>query len=161
MHNDEEAVEDDADENGASAPTVFVSKSVLLRDVIVFQVKLFIDGLRDLILVPVSLVAALLSLMKSGHAAGSEFYEVVSFGRKTERSINLFEAAERLHRSDDDTPIPDLDDLVGDIEDYLRSQVEDGKLDAVKAHLQGLSESLNDRKAAHEGGGPPPSPASK
>ena len=36
----------------------------LIRDVAVFQVKLLFDGFRDLLLLPVSLVAGILSLIR-------------------------------------------------------------------------------------------------
>ena len=37
----------------------------LLRDIAVLQVKLVVDGARDLVLVPISLVAGLISLAKA------------------------------------------------------------------------------------------------
>lgn len=67
----------------------------VLRDVIVFQAKLFVDGLRDLLLSPLSVMAALVDLLVPGDDGGKRFYSVVRFGRKTERWINLFGAADR------------------------------------------------------------------
>ena len=68
----------------------------LLRDVGVLQVKLIIDGFRDLLLVPASLIAGLISLVNTQNGKpGSEFYELVSVGRQSERWINLFGAADR------------------------------------------------------------------
>ena len=61
----------------------------LLRDATAFQLKLAVDGLRDLLLIPISLVAALLSLVTGG-GSQSVFYEVVRLGSRTERWINLF-----------------------------------------------------------------------
>ncbi|MEL7312089.1 MAG: hypothetical protein AAFN07_11295, partial [Pseudomonadota bacterium] len=102
-------------------PTADVSKSQLIRDLVVFQIKLFIDGLRDVILIPVSFGAAILSLLKAGDKAGSEFYEVVAFGRQTEKSINLFEAADRIGTTADQDDIPELDGLVEDVESYVKT----------------------------------------
>ena len=63
----------------------------LLRDIGVLQVKLVIDGFRDLLLVPASLIAGLISLVNTQNGKpGSEFYELVSVGRQSERWINLF-----------------------------------------------------------------------
>ena len=61
----------------------------LLRDATAFQLKLALDGFRDLLLIPISLVAALLSLLTGG-GPHSVFYEVVRLGSRTERWINLF-----------------------------------------------------------------------
>jgi hypothetical protein len=38
----------------------------LVRDLAVFQAKLFVDGVKDLVLFPVSLVAALVGLVTPG-----------------------------------------------------------------------------------------------
>jgi len=67
----------------------------VFRDVIVFQVKLLVDGLRDLLLSPVSIFAALVDLLVPGDDGGKRFYGVVRFGRRTEQWINLFGAADR------------------------------------------------------------------
>ncbi len=67
----------------------------MIRDVAVFQLKLAVDGLRDLLLSPVSLLAALADLVLGREGAGGRFYEVVRFGRRTERWIDLFGAADR------------------------------------------------------------------
>ncbi|NGP54641.1 hypothetical protein [Thioalkalivibrio sp. XN8] len=64
-----------------------------MRDVIVFQFKLFVDGLRDLLISPVSLLAALVDLLVPGDDGGRRFYAVVRYGRRTEMWINLFGAA--------------------------------------------------------------------
>jgi hypothetical protein len=39
-----------------------------MRDVMVFQLKMFLDNVRDLVLMPVSLVAALIDLILRGIA---------------------------------------------------------------------------------------------
>ncbi len=65
----------------------------LVRDAAVLQFKLIVDGLRDLLLVPASLVAAAISLAKTRDGQpGDEFYRLVSVGKQSERWINLFGA---------------------------------------------------------------------
>ena len=55
----------------------------LIRDVAVLQVKLIVDGLRDLILVPTSLIAGIVSLSKTKDGKpGPEFYSLVSAGKR-------------------------------------------------------------------------------
>ena len=76
------------------------SRGQLLWDVLVFQFKLFMDGLRDVILVPVSLVAALLGLISGGNPARF-YHKVLLFGRRTEAWINLFGHDRRNPTADD------------------------------------------------------------
>ena len=65
----------------------------LLRDVAVLQVKLVIDGLRDLVLVPASLVAGAVSLLSSRNGLpGPQFYQLLGVGKQSERWFNLFGA---------------------------------------------------------------------
>jgi len=66
------------------------SRLQLVWDVLVFQAKLTVDGIRDIILVPISLVAALVGLLIGGDQPAQYFTRVLRFGRKTEYWINLF-----------------------------------------------------------------------
>ena len=62
----------------------------LIRETAVLQIKLLVDGLRDAVLIPVSLVAALIGLFRGGPDCNQEFNRVLKFGRRSERWINLF-----------------------------------------------------------------------
>lgn len=75
----------------------------VLRDVIVFQLKLVVDGLRDLLLIPSSAVIGLYSAIVSPHP-GEPFYRLLRAGHATERWIDLFGDA---YPDDDDTPMRD------------------------------------------------------
>lgn len=109
----------------------------MVRDAVVFQLKLVVDGIRDFVLIPVSLVATVLSLLRPGGRSGSEFYEVVAFGRRTEKLINLFGAADKLGR---EVPEPvserDLDSLVDDVEAYVRREAQGERFDAVRERIE-------------------------
>ena len=76
-------------------PRFSVSRWDFLRDVAVLQLKLIVDGLRDLILVPASLVVALVSLMRGGEETGREFYELLQYGKRSEEWIDLFGALKK------------------------------------------------------------------
>jgi hypothetical protein len=105
----------------------------MIRDVAVFQVKLMADGIRDLLLVPLSIGAAIVGLLKTGPKAGPEFYDVLRFGRRTEHWINLFGAAEQLHGpADDDERFPgdDIDDLVTKVESFVVDEYRSGAVTA-------------------------------
>lgn len=66
------------------------SRLSLIWSVLVFQLKLVVDGMRDFILVPVSLIAALMGLLTGGSEPARYYNQVLAFGRRTERWINLF-----------------------------------------------------------------------
>lgn len=66
-----------------------------LRDVAVFQFKLFLDNLRDFALVPVTLGAAALDLVFKGEKEGALFYKVLEWGWHSERIIDLYSMIER------------------------------------------------------------------
>jgi hypothetical protein len=62
----------------------------LFRDAATLQLKLIADGFRDALLIPISLVAALIGLVRGGEDCEREFREVLKLGRRSERWINLF-----------------------------------------------------------------------
>jgi len=62
-----------------------------LRCLVIFQLKLGADAIRDLIMSPVSIVMFILDLILSPSEKESHFQQMMQFGRKTDRWINLFE----------------------------------------------------------------------
>ena len=105
----------------------------LIRDVAVFQVKLLFDGFRDLLLLPISLIAGFASLIKGGRKPSSDFYDLLRVGRRSERWINLFGAASHLHGppSDEDRfPVEDVDEMVSRVESYIVDEYRRGGVTA-------------------------------
>jgi hypothetical protein len=106
----------------------------LIRDIAVLQVKLIVDGLRDFVLVPASLIAGMISLVnrKDGRP-GPEFYSLVNVGKQSERWINLFgamrnappEVAEHEHFGN-----AELDDLVSRVESFVVDEYQRGGVTA-------------------------------
>ena len=121
-----------------------ISRWELVRDALVFQGKLFVDGLRDAAMIPLSLVAVVMDLLGIGSRAGHNFYDVVLFGRQTERWIDLFSAADRLlPESTEGKPPAGLDALVQRMEDlvvdeYQRGGITTSATDAVDRALDNL-----------------------
>jgi hypothetical protein len=76
-----------------------------------------VDGLRDLLISPVSVLAALVDLLVPGDDGGKRFYAVVRFGRRTEEWINLFGAAGPEQQAAEASGI---DVLFNELEDRLR-----------------------------------------
>jgi hypothetical protein len=108
----------------------------VLRDVIVFQVKLLVDGLRDLLLSPVSIIAAFIDLLVPGDDGGKRFYGVVHFGRRTEQWINLFGMAEK---HDPEAPPAGIDVVLAELERLVRDPA---RRDEARARAQELVERL-------------------
>jgi hypothetical protein len=71
-----------------------------LRDVVVFQLKLLLDNVRDLVLMPVSLVAALIDLIIRGDREGARFYKVLRWGAHSEAVIGVYSAIEHHEMGD-------------------------------------------------------------
>jgi hypothetical protein len=62
----------------------------LVRDVVVFQVKLGMEALLDITLIPVSLAAAALDLLLGNWRKPRWFHAVLRFGERCERRIDLW-----------------------------------------------------------------------
>jgi hypothetical protein len=66
------------------------SRLRLVRDVVVFQIKLGAEALLDITLIPVSLVAAGLDLLLGNWRQPRWFHAVLRFGERCERRIDLW-----------------------------------------------------------------------
>jgi hypothetical protein len=63
-----------------------------IRDVVVFQIKMLLDNLRDLVLMPVALAAAVIDLLYRGEREGALFYKVLRWGLHSEEVIDVYSA---------------------------------------------------------------------
>jgi len=68
-------------------------KRVVLRDLVIFQIKLAIDGLKDVVLLPVSVGAALIDLIFPGPEPGRCFYTLLRAGERFDRWLSLYAPA--------------------------------------------------------------------
>ncbi|MBT8447168.1 MAG: hypothetical protein KJO38_08475 [Gammaproteobacteria bacterium] len=150
----------------------------MFRDLLVFQGKLFLDGLRDIALSPASLVLALVDVL-SGDRSGNRFYKLLSLGKRSDHWINLFGAADDADesgasppadREQDPTSSADraanVDDVVQRLEGLVREQYRNGSMSetarrAINRGLDGLragrrtgGDSLTDNPADDIGRGP-------
>lgn len=124
-----------------------VSRWTMIRDLGVFQVKLVIDGLRDLLLVPVSLVAGFVSLVSGKQGSvGPQFYHVLEWGKQSEHWINLFGA---LKNSPEQAERPThfkeqgMDSIVERLEAFVVDEYKSGGLTAqAKEQLDKLIRSV-------------------
>ena len=106
----------------------------LIRDVAVLQVKLIVDGLRDLILVPLSLIAGIVSLASGEKGVpGTQFYRLLGVGKQSELWINLFGAMRNAPPGlEHPMPFPDsdMDEIVGKIEAFVVNEEKRGGMTA-------------------------------
>ncbi len=102
----------------------------LLRDIAVLQVKLIVDGFRDLLLVPASIVAGIISLASTSDGKpGPQFYRLLSVGKQSERWINLFGALDNSPERDRvrrDFVSGDIDEIVGNLEKFVVDEYQRG-----------------------------------
>lgn len=97
------------------------------RDVVVFQVKLFLDNVRDFALVPISLVAALIDLVYKGEREGALFYRVLRWGAHSEEVINVYSAIEDHPPADFKVnPAYTVDAVIARLENVLVREYEKG-----------------------------------
>ena len=106
----------------------------LIRDLAVLQVKIILDGLRDLVLLPASLVAAVLSLARSKDGVpGPQFYRLLVTAKQSERWIDLFGALRNAPAGVDPSQTFDgvnLDDIVGTVEKFVVDEYQRGGVTA-------------------------------
>jgi len=123
----------------------------LIRDIAVLQVKLVVDGVRDLVLVPTSLIAGVVSLAKTKDGKpGTEFYALVNVGKQSERWINLFgairnappELVEGRHFGN-----ADIDDIVSRVESFVVDEYKRGGVTSqAKDRIEKAMEAMRRRR---------------
>ncbi len=88
----------------------------LIRDVLVFQIKLGMEAVLDITLIPVSLAAAGLDLLLGNWRRPRWFHTVLRFGERCEHRINLWGVA--AHGVD--APQTEVDAVLRSIETLIR-----------------------------------------
>lgn len=127
----------------------------LIRDVALLQVKLVVDGLRDLILVPASLVAGIISIFKMRNGKpGNEFYALVGLGKQSERWINLFGALENAPPDIVEEAYfgsTDIDDIVARVESFVVDEYQRGGVTAqAKERIEKAIAAMQKRREQNE-----------
>ena len=79
------------DSNRSEQDDASLSRVDLVWRLIVFHLKLLMDGLRDIILSPVALVVVLAGLIAGGDTPDRYWRGLMRFGRRTDIWINLFD----------------------------------------------------------------------
>lgn len=125
-------------------------RGTLIRNAVVFQLKLMVDGLRDLVLLPVSLVATIIGLLRGGDEPEREFLQVIDIGRESERWINLF----GNHDVTDHTNgIASIDALFTKVEETLKQQYKAaGISQSAQAEIDGALQAAHEEATQQQSG---------
>ena len=89
----------------------------LVRDVVVFQIKLGMEAVLDLTLIPVSLVAAAMDFLLGNWRRPRWFHAVLRFGERCEHRIDLW----RVATPGVDAPQSEVDAVMRSIETLIRN----------------------------------------
>jgi hypothetical protein len=130
----------------------------IIRDVFIFQVKLAIDAIRDLLLSPVSIICGLADLIKGNSASQSYFHKLMNFGHQTDSWLNLFgnnshdNSSISAHQKE--TTDTNVDQLFSQVESLLKDQHDKGGLtasakSAIDRYLNKIIESKNPKDTPH------------
>ena len=96
----------------------------LLREAFTLQLNLLADGFRDALLIPISMMAAVLGLVRGGAGCDAEFRRVIELGRRSERWINLFGHQPPLGV---EHPAGSMDKILNQVEAIVMDQYRKGK----------------------------------
>lgn len=106
-------------------PMTVTSRNVTLRDFAIFQLKLFLDGMKDLIAFNLSIVAIILDFISGRGRKPRLFYSVVRASERFDRWLNLHSVVQLMDETDgeegllggidpeEDTLVTEIDRLVG------------------------------------------------
>jgi len=102
---------------------VVATQGVALRDFLVFQVKLALDGVKDFVAINLSVVAIVVDLIAGRGRRPRRFYAVVRMSRRFDRWLNLhgMKAVSEAESSEMDAPFEtDADALIGQFEELVK-----------------------------------------
>ncbi len=104
-----------------------LSRWPMLRDGIIFQLKLGLDAGRDLLLSPISILCLIIDVIRGHTKEKSYFHRLMAFGLKTDYWINLF-GSHSPSENEDLSPESNVDHLFAQVERVLKEQHKKGGL---------------------------------
>ena len=102
-------------------PMTVTSRNVTVRDFAIFQLKLFLDGMKDLIAFNLSIVAIILDFISGRGRKPRLFYSVVRASERFDKWLNLHSVVQLMDETDGEEGLlggidPEEDTLVTEIE---------------------------------------------
>ncbi len=104
---------------------VRVPRKVLIRDFLIFQLKLYLDAFGDLIFSVAGTVALVLDLIFGGRRPGRLFYYVLRLGERWDLWLSLYRAAKDAEITSDGlfgASRRGADTMLGKLEEMVRKQ---------------------------------------
>jgi hypothetical protein len=95
------------------------SRSKVIRDVIIFQAKLWLEGFKDVALMPLSAGAAAIDFI----FGSSTLYSVMRLGDRFERWVHLYAALEEAEKKGPKGNLRSLDKLLNQAADGVEHNV--------------------------------------
>ena len=95
-----------------------------MRDVAVFQFKLFLNNVHNFVQVPLTLVVALVDLVFKTEPEGARFYKLLECGRTIDDSIDIYSVV--AHRERGLNADYTVDNLVSKLEEVIVREYEKG-----------------------------------
>ncbi|MBT4521915.1 MAG: hypothetical protein HOC23_18105 [Halieaceae bacterium] len=89
-----------------------VTTAQAFRHLIMFQLKLATDALRDLLMSPVSIVVLIIDALRKPTLEESLYLRLMLLGRKSDRMINLFDEHHNAGHFTVDEAVEELERLV-------------------------------------------------
>lgn len=104
------------------------SPTTILRDLLVFQAKLWIEGFKDVVLMPVSLGAAVIDLLFGNSYERGALYAVMRLGDRFERWVDLYAALEvkGVRNTGQASPSASVDDHLNKVVDGFEKRGANG-----------------------------------
>ena len=102
---------------------VVATQGIALRDFLVFQLKLALDGVKDFVAINLSVVAIVMDLIAGRGRRPRRFYAVVRMSRRFDRWLNLhgMKAVSEAESAEVDAPFKtDADALIGQFEELVK-----------------------------------------
>lgn len=110
-----------------------------IRQLLIFQIKLYVDALRDILMSPLSFIVLIIDLLQGNKGDDSLFESLLGFGRKTEKAINLF----NQHDIQDDE-FNGIDSIITHVEKRVRKDHKDSSTSTPEQN--GLDETIGKQK---------------
>ena len=107
----------------ATPPTT----GVLIRDLLIFELKLFLDGMGDVLFSGLAIAALAWDLIRGGPDKGKTFYKVLRAGEKWDLWLNLYRPAKDAEHSGEgllEAGFADANSLAGKIESIVKDRTD-------------------------------------
>jgi hypothetical protein len=102
-------------------------KRIIIRDLMIFQIKLVLDGLKGVLVLQLSIGAALFDLVFGRPGRPLLFYSVLRLSERFDLWLNVYSAADHAEETDDGlfgASRAGSDSLLGKMEEMVRQRVD-------------------------------------